>query len=119
MLWMTSAAAIHPSYLSRLPIHVVKIDCALTSQVAHARPRAVITGMLDMCREMGLSVVLEGVETQAESDQLLDLGATQGQGWLWSAAAPVARLEEVISTHGANSLDELDEQSDVSLDLRA
>ncbi|MFP5334755.1 MAG: putative bifunctional diguanylate cyclase/phosphodiesterase [Actinomycetes bacterium] len=76
------------SYLDRLPFHVVKVDRSLTRRLAEPRTTAVAGAVVRLARELGMDVVLEGIETTAQERRARELGAQYGQGWLWSPAVP-------------------------------
>lgn len=67
---------------------VIKLDMALTRGLDGDRVRRVIvSGVLMVCRELGIRVVAEGVETQAEAQVLRDLGVELIQGYLYGRPA--------------------------------
>lgn len=62
---------------------VIKIDIGITRGVDRDRSRAAIAGMLvGFADKIGICVVAEGVETEAERATLVELGAVLGQGYL-------------------------------------
>ena len=80
------------SYLGRLPVHSVKIDRSLVSELGDPRTRRIVEALIAMCRALDLGVVGEGVETPVEAGVLRELGVELGQGWLWSRALPWEEL---------------------------
>ena len=85
------------SYLHRLPVHILKIDRSLTAQLDDARIRAVTGSVVDIGRALGLDVVVEGVETEAMAATSRALGATIGQGWLFSRPVPARDVPALLS----------------------
>ncbi|MDR5865797.1 putative bifunctional diguanylate cyclase/phosphodiesterase [Halomonas koreensis] len=81
------------SYLHRLPIDVLKIDRAFVQEV-HAHPdRAGITrAIISLATTLGLELVAEGIEAEAEAAFLADLGVAIGQGYLYARPMPEAEL---------------------------
>ncbi|HSP01459.1 MAG TPA: GGDEF domain-containing phosphodiesterase, partial [Thioalkalivibrio sp.] len=77
------------SYLKRLPIDSLKIDKSFIDDLLHD-PQAVdlIDGIMRIARGLGLRVVAEGVETEAQRAMLHELGCDVIQGYLFSR--PVA-----------------------------
>ena len=68
-------------YLQRLPADILKIDRALTSSlIAEPRSRAITRAVLDLSRTVGVSVVVEGVETSQVDDLVRRMGVGFGQG---------------------------------------
>jgi EAL domain-containing protein (putative c-di-GMP-specific phosphodiesterase class I)/FixJ family two-component response regulator len=63
---------------------VIKIDIGITRGVDSDPSRAAIVTMLvSFAERMGIRVVAEGVETEAERGTMLELGAVYGQGYLF------------------------------------
>lgn len=67
---------------------LLKIDMALVRGIdaAPAR-RAIVSGVVSMCRLLGTRVIAEGVETPAEAQTLQQLGITLMQGYLFAKPA--------------------------------
>ena len=77
---LTSFAALEPE--------VVKLDMALVRGVDHEPiKRRLVGSMARLCRDLGILVVAEGVETPAERDVLVDLGCDLLQGYLFGRPA--------------------------------
>lgn len=75
--------------LKALPLDTLKIDRSLVRDVAHdRRDRAILAAMVAMARALSLSVVAEGVETEAQLAVLADEGVDLFQGFL--RAGPLA-----------------------------
>ena len=70
-------------YLVEVPVKTVKIDKSFI-QKAPLLPAAalVLRSLIELAREIGLSVVCEGVETRAQLNKVLNLGCTVIQGYL-------------------------------------
>jgi len=89
------------SYVQRLPVSKLKIDRSFVSQLGSSREaEAIILATLAMAKSLGLDVVAEGVETEAQSQQLLQLGCAQQQGYLFTPALPASALAEWLSSSG-------------------
>jgi EAL domain-containing protein (putative c-di-GMP-specific phosphodiesterase class I) len=68
--------------LKALPLDTLKIDRSLVRDVAHdRRDRAILAAMVAMARALSLSVVAEGVETEAQLAVLADEGVDLFQGF--------------------------------------
>jgi len=77
-------------HITQLRPDVVKLDIAFVRDVDTDRNRrAVARALIAYCAETGATLVAEGVETAAERDQLVALGATLGQGVLLGRPRPV------------------------------
>ena len=68
-----------------LTVDVVKLDMALIRDIDKDRRRQAITkGMISACRELGIDIVAEGVESVGELDWLTQAGVRYVQGYLLS-----------------------------------
>lgn len=73
---LTAVAHLRPDY--------VKVDMALIRNIHESAPqRAVVRSIRELCRELDISLVGEGVETTAECDTLTSLGLDIHQGYLY------------------------------------
>jgi EAL domain-containing protein (putative c-di-GMP-specific phosphodiesterase class I) len=67
---------------------IVKIDMALVRGIdANAARRAIVGGIVGICRMLGIRVVAEGIETEAEARTLRNLGIVLMQGYLFARPA--------------------------------
>ncbi len=74
------------NYLRRLPIQALKLSHAFLRGVPQERSdMAICQAVAGIARSLGLGVVAEGVENEAQRQFLLDLGITVGQGFLFAA----------------------------------
>jgi EAL domain-containing protein (putative c-di-GMP-specific phosphodiesterase class I)/AmiR/NasT family two-component response regulator len=69
--------------LCQLPFNELKIDAEFVRMLAtEPRCEAVIRSTLALGKALGLAVVVEGIETEKQRLQLLELGCVEGQGYL-------------------------------------
>ena len=81
------------SYLHIFPLHALKIDRSFVRDLdpgAAGGSAAVVRAVLAMAASLGLQVIAEGVETNAQHQQLVELGCTRGQGFLFGHAKPTS-----------------------------
>lgn len=84
--------------LLQLPLTGLKIDRELVTGMVGDRVREhMVSSAIALAATMGLSVVAEGVESEAVRDRLLALGCRRGQGWLFSRALPAADLAAALA----------------------
>lgn len=77
------------SSFSLLDPDVVKLDMALVHELdASPVKQRLVSTMIGLCKELGMSIVAECVETEAERDVLVGLGVDLLQGFLFSRPAP-------------------------------
>ena len=68
---------------------IIKLDMSLTRHIHRdAARRALASALCDFAANLGADVVAEGIEEQAELDELLRLGIRFGQGYLLGRPAP-------------------------------
>jgi len=85
------------SYLNRFPFHKIKIDRSFVRELDDPKSAAVVSAVRHLSEILGLSLVVEGVETL---DQLIILsagGACDIQGFLFSEPKPYAELMTVLA----------------------
>lgn len=84
------------SYLKNFPVDAVKIDQVFVrDMVEQPRDLALVRAIIAMSEGLGLQVVAEGVETEAQRRLLRDLNCAFGQGYLFSKPLPPEELETV------------------------
>ena len=75
------------AYLTSLPLDTLKIDRGLIADiVGGSRDRIVVKAMIRLARELGLQVVVEGVEDPAQLQLLEEWGCDLYQGFLGAKA---------------------------------
>jgi diguanylate cyclase (GGDEF)-like protein len=86
------------AYLKRFPIDKLKIDrsfvCGLPSDDSDA---GIVRAILQMASALGMRVIAEGVETQAQRDFLQHAGCDEFQGFLFAPALDVLSFERRLS----------------------
>ena len=81
------------SYMRDMPVNKIKIDRTFVNGITtNASDAAITRGTLSMARELGMSVVAEGVETEEQFRLLQKFGCTGYQGFWFSRALPLADL---------------------------
>ena len=85
------------AYLTSLPLDAIKIDRAMVADlVGGSRDRIVVKAMISMARELGLKVVVEGVETTGQLDLVAEWGCDLYQGFLGAGALDEADLARFV-----------------------
>ncbi|MCH8498217.1 MAG: EAL domain-containing protein [Marinobacter sp.] len=91
-------------YLKRLPLNQVKIDQSFVRDITDDPDDAVIVRtIIAMGAALHLQVIAEGVETEAQRDQLAASGCHFYQGYLYSRPLPLAELETFLDISAAQA----------------
>jgi sensor c-di-GMP phosphodiesterase-like protein len=81
------------SHLARLKTDCLKIDKVFIEAIGtHAATGEVALHIIHMAESLGLTVIGEGIETEAQAAFLREYGVEFGQGWLYARAMPMADL---------------------------
>jgi diguanylate cyclase (GGDEF)-like protein len=88
------------AYLKRLPINKLKIDRTFVKDLPQdADDAAIARAIVSMARSLGLTVVAEGVETEAQRDFLSAQGCDCAQGFLYSRPVDADAITELLQRH--------------------
>lgn len=86
------------SYLKTLDLNYIKIDRAFVKNLPDSGHDVVLCkAIITIARQMGLKVVAEGVETNAQRAMLKSMGASYLQGYLFSQPLQVKDFESMLS----------------------
>jgi diguanylate cyclase (GGDEF)-like protein len=82
------------AYLKRLPLNQLKIDRSFVRDIStDPNDAAIVSAITAMSHRLGLHVIAEGVETEAQRQYLIDCGCRTFQGWLYAPAMPAPKFE--------------------------
>jgi len=85
-------------YLRRLPVDMIKIDRAFVSPlVTDRRDAEIVRFVIQLAKSLGLEVVAEGVEEDAQRIRLVALGCETGQGFFFSPAVPLREFRLLMN----------------------
>jgi diguanylate cyclase (GGDEF)-like protein len=86
------------SYLQRLQVDRLKIDRAFVTEITHsARGSSIAEMVIQLGRNLGLSVIAEGVEDERQAAILQSLGCPLAQGFLFARPMATAALYDWLS----------------------
>lgn len=85
------------SYLHRFAIDGLKIDKSFVSAIQGPSPQtAIVASIVGLAHNLGVGVVAEGIEEEAQAEVLRALNCSQGQGYLFSRPVPAEQAAELI-----------------------
>jgi len=85
------------TYLKRLPVTQLKIDGSFVANMAtDDEDAAIVLSTIDLARSLGLTVVAEGIESEAVWHQLRDHGCDFGQGFYLCRPLPAEQITQWI-----------------------
>lgn len=93
------------SYLHKLPVTTLKIDQAFVREIGiqslpGQEEAPIIRTIIALARNLGMSLVAEGVETIAQRNLLLALGCESLQGFLLHRPMPVEQVDLLLNAAG-------------------
>ncbi len=90
------------SYLHNFPMQKVKIDRSFLEGIDTDRPFILLRGVARLSADLGMSVVVEGIETNEQLELIsADGTVTEGQGYLFSRPVPAVRIRQLLNaSHG-------------------
>jgi diguanylate cyclase len=82
------------SYLSQLPIDILRLDQSFVRGIGKNSASAAITeGIIGLARSLGLEMIAEGIETQEALEFLRDRHCRRGQGYHFCCPLPANDFE--------------------------
>ncbi|MEG0592687.1 MAG: EAL domain-containing protein, partial [Coprobacillus sp.] len=79
--------------LSSVEVDVLKIDKSLIHSLSNQeKNRIILKNVVEMCDDLGIKVIAEGVETEAQRDVLIELGCHLFQGYLYDKPIEVEKF---------------------------
>jgi diguanylate cyclase (GGDEF)-like protein/PAS domain S-box-containing protein len=87
------------AYLKKFDIDYLKIDQSFVRNLtSESEDMAICEAMIVMAHKLGMKVVAEGIETQAQCDLLTSIGCDFGQGYLFSRPLPAEAFEQLLKS---------------------
>jgi diguanylate cyclase (GGDEF)-like protein/PAS domain S-box-containing protein len=82
------------SYLKKFPLDGLKIDRSFVfGLLGNPDDAAIVSSTVGLSKQLGLSVIAEGIENRATADLLASMGCEEGQGYFFGRPMPSADFE--------------------------
>jgi len=96
------------SYLHNFPLQKVKIDRSFLEGIDTDRPLTLLRCVARLSADLGMSVVVEGIETNEQLELIsADGTVTEAQGYLFSRPVPAIRVRQLLNaSHGRHMVDD-------------
>jgi diguanylate cyclase (GGDEF)-like protein len=86
------------SYLHNFPLQKVKIDRSFLEGIDSDRPLTLLRGVARLSADLGMLVVVEGIETNEQLELIsADGTVTEAQGYLFSRPVPAVRVRQLLN----------------------
>lgn len=86
-------------YVHELEFDVLKVDRIFVAPIPHSeRSRRIVKTVLDMCQNLGIDCVLEGIESESQRDVLTGMGGRLMQGYFFAKPERDIRLDGLAGT---------------------
>ena len=86
-------------YLQRFPFDKIKIDRSFVKEVTrNSSSASIIKAVVSIAADRSMITTAEGVETLQQRDTVQNLGCTQMQGYLFSAARPAHEIRALLAS---------------------
>jgi len=80
------------SYIQKLPLDRIKIDRSFVQSADTKNGRVIIETIVSMGHKLGLSILAEGIETEAQADYFDSLNCNEAQGFLFAKPMPAEQF---------------------------
>jgi EAL domain-containing protein (putative c-di-GMP-specific phosphodiesterase class I) len=93
-------------HLTSIPCDTIKIDRMFLKDIGsgEVKSKELLAAMINLGKNLGYSIIAEGIEHQEQADHLLKLGCQYGQGYLYGKPMPIVDFIAYAKGHSANEL---------------
>ena len=86
------------SYLQRFPFDTIKIDQSFVRQNGKGARPVILRSIVQMAHDLSMDVIAEGAESNADANDLYQLGCEYAQGYLFGEPMPPERAIALVGT---------------------
>jgi diguanylate cyclase (GGDEF)-like protein len=91
------------AYLKHLPLDTIKIDRTFVAGLDGEADRSIVDAVVGLAHGLRISVVAEGIETEAQFEILRAMGCDVGQGYLFARPIPAVEATRLLSPRRSRS----------------
>lgn len=84
-------------HLKQFPVDVLKIDRSFVQSLENSSNAAIVRAIVNLGRDLGITTVAEGIETDTQADRLYRKGCDQAQGYLFSPAIGAEQVPALLA----------------------
>lgn len=89
------------THLLDFPVDIIKIDRSFIAAAQNsAKSSVIVEAMVGIANRLGMKIIAEGIETQAQAEWLQSMGCRLGQGFLYAQATPAGIVSELLQRFG-------------------
>lgn len=93
------------NYLKKFPINTVKVDRSFVTDIPQSEDDMAITSaVIAMAHRLNMSVVAEGVETEAQRDFLIEHNCENAQGYLFGKPMPLQEIRSLLARENIHAV---------------
>lgn len=93
-------------HMTSIPFDIIKIDRMFLQGIAtkNAKQNQLLGAMINLGKNLGYSVIVEGIETKEQVDHLLVMGCHRGQGYHYGMPMPIEEFIDYAMQHSPQVL---------------
>jgi EAL domain-containing protein (putative c-di-GMP-specific phosphodiesterase class I) len=84
------------SYLQRFPFDTIKIDKLFVKPNGSTARPVILKSIVTLAHELGMEVIAEGAETDAEVQELIDVGCEYAQGFIYGKPMTAQMVQQMV-----------------------
>jgi diguanylate cyclase (GGDEF)-like protein/PAS domain S-box-containing protein len=91
------------AYLQRFPFDTIKIDQSFVRTTGKGKRPVILRSIIALAHDLGMDVVAEGAETEADAAELYQLGCEYAQGYAFGEPMTAAEAQKLLTQDGLES----------------
>jgi EAL domain-containing protein (putative c-di-GMP-specific phosphodiesterase class I) len=87
------------AYLQRFPFDTIKIDQSFVRAGGKGKRPVILRSIIGLAHDLGMEVVAEGAESEADATELFKLGCEYAQGYVFGEPMTPREAQELMTRH--------------------